>query len=90
LEIVPAEFELRIFGIHLSAIHSNWTERRRVRELNAILADIRQNQHGFHIIVGDFNTLAPGELLDLNRLPLRLRAFTWLTGSKIRWRTIQI
>jgi len=40
--------------------------------------------------VGDFNTLAPGEELDIRRLPVRLRAFVWLTGRTIRWHTIQI
>ena len=33
------------------------------------------------MLAGDFNTLAPGEVLDLARLPARLRAVTWLTGQ---------
>ena len=67
LEIVPAGDALRIFGIHLSAVHSNWTERRRARELRAVLAGIERHQHGFHVLAGDFNTLAPGEKLDIAR-----------------------
>lgn len=90
LEIMPAGMELRIFGLHLSAIHSNWTERRRLRELHSLLKDIKQYQHGWHILVGDFNTLAPGEVFDVRRLPPRLRALVWLSGGKIRWETIQI
>jgi exodeoxyribonuclease-3 len=39
-------------------------------------------------VVGDFNTLAPGEELDVRRLPLRLKTFVWLSGGRIRWRTI--
>jgi endonuclease/exonuclease/phosphatase family metal-dependent hydrolase len=39
--------------------------------------------------MGDFNTLAPGELLDIRKLPHRLRALVWLSGGRIRWRTIQ-
>jgi exodeoxyribonuclease-3 len=89
LEIVPAGSECRIFGVHLSAVHAAWTERRRVRELRALLAGIRQHQHGFHVLTGDFNTLAPGELLDIRQLPYRLRALVWLSGGKIRWRTVQ-
>src|SRR5204863_2911873 len=42
LEIVPAGSALRIFGLHLSAVHSNWTERRRVRALQALLASIEK------------------------------------------------
>jgi endonuclease/exonuclease/phosphatase family metal-dependent hydrolase len=90
LEIVPAETSIRIFGLHLSAVHSNWTERRRVRELRALLKGIEQHQAGFHVLVGDFNTLAPGELLDMRRLPPRLRPLVWLSGGTIRWETISI
>ena len=90
LEIVPAGDRMRIFGVHLSAVHSNWTEQRRVRELRALLAAIERHQHGFHVVVGDFNTLAPGEQLDVDRLPYRLQAILWLTGGRIRWETIQI
>jgi exodeoxyribonuclease III len=90
LEIVPAGSTIRIFGLHLSAVHSNWTERRRVRELRAVLAGIEKHQQGFHVLAGDFNTLAPGETLDLRKLPLRLRTFVYLTGREIRWETIQI
>ena len=81
---------LRVFGVHLSALHSNWTERRRMRELAALLAAIQVHQHGPHVLAGDFNTLAPGEQLDLGRLPRRLRALAWLSGRTIRWQTIQM
>lgn len=90
LELVPEGESFRIFGVHLSAVHSNWTERRRVRELRAVLAGIAEHQHGFHVITGDFNTIAPGETLDIQKLPPRLRAFVYLTGRTIRWETIQI
>ena len=90
LEIVPHGRELCVFGLHLSAIHSNWTERRRIRELRALLESIKHRQGGFHVILGDFNTLAPGELLDTTLLPLRLRPFIWLSGGYIRWGTIQM
>ena len=79
-----------IFGLHLSALYSAWTEQRRVFELRALLASIRRHQHGFHVLTGDFNTLAPGDLLDFRKLPHRLRALVWLSGGRIRWRTIQL
>jgi exodeoxyribonuclease-3 len=90
LEIVPAGDRLRVFGVHLSAVHSNWTEQRRARELRALLAAIERHQHGFHVVTGDFNTLAPGEQLPVEKLPYRLQALLWLTGGRIRWETIQI
>lgn len=89
LEIAPGPDPFRIFGVHLSAIYSAWTERHRMVELKALLAEIKRQKHGFHVLVGDFNTLAPGDLLDFRKLPNRLRALVWLSGGKIRWRTIQ-
>jgi exodeoxyribonuclease-3 len=89
LEIVTAA-GLRVFGVHLTAVHSNWTERRRARELRALLGAIAAHSRGFHVVAGDFNTLAPGEILDLGRLPARLRALVWLSGRRIRWQTIQL
>jgi endonuclease/exonuclease/phosphatase family metal-dependent hydrolase len=89
LEIALGDRPCRIFGVHLSAVHAAWTERRRVRELRALLCAIKQHQEGFHVLAGDFNTLAPGELLDVRHLPFRLRPLVWLSGGAIRWRTIQ-
>jgi endonuclease/exonuclease/phosphatase family metal-dependent hydrolase len=90
LEVAVGQSNARIFGVHLSAIHSNVTERRRAYELKALLKGIAQYQHGFHIATGDFNTLAPGAVLDLRRLPPRLRAIVWITGRKIHWTTVQL
>jgi exodeoxyribonuclease-3 len=89
LELLPEGTPWRVFGVHLSAVHAAWTERRRVYELRALLTAIGQAQPGPHALVGDFNTLAPGELLDVTKLPARLRALVWLSGGRIRWRTIQ-
>jgi endonuclease/exonuclease/phosphatase family metal-dependent hydrolase len=90
LEIDPGAGQVRIFGVHLSALYSAWTERHRVLELQALLASIARHQHGFHVLAGDFNTLAPGDMLDFRKLPNRLRALVWLSGGNIRWRTIQL
>lgn len=90
LEIVTGAGLPNVFGVHLSAVHSNWTERRRVLELRALLEDIRGEDRGFHLVTGDFNTLAPGEELDIDRLPARLRTVVWLTGKRIRWQTVKL
>ena len=89
IEIVPAGGAWRIVGVHLSAVHAAWTEHRRRYELRALLLAIQQHQHGPHVLVGDFNTLAPGELLDFSKLPARLRTLVWMSGGRIRWRTVQ-
>ena len=90
LEIRPSGADFRVFGVHLSAVHAAWTERRRAIELGSLLRSIDRHERGFHVLAGDFNTLAPGELLDVRKLPHRLRALVWMSGGRIRWRTIQI
>ena len=89
LQIDLAESGLTVFGIHLRAIHSSWSERNRARELALALRSIERHRQGLHLLTGDFNTLAPGEHLDLSRLPRRLRLLTWILGRTIQWRTIQ-
>ena len=90
MEIVLAGSESRIFGLHLSARFSKWSERRRAREIQALLKGIERHQQGFHVLVGDFNTLAPGELLDVRRMPAWIRALIWISGRDIQRETIQI
>jgi exodeoxyribonuclease III len=89
LEIVPADTEERIFGLHLSSTFSKWSERKRVREIQALLKSIERHQDGFHVLVGDFNTLAPGEILDVRRMPAWIRGLVWLSGRDIQRDTIQ-
>jgi len=89
LELSPEGIDLRIIGVHLSAVHAAWTERRRTLELRALLTAVSAHCRSCHLLAGDFNTLAPGEMLDPDRLPRRLRPFLWLSGGTIRWRTIR-
>ena len=88
LEIVPSTTSWRVFGVHLSAVHAAWTERRRLFELRALLRAVSAHEKGPHVLIGDFNTVAPGDLFDVRMLPRRLRALVWLSGGHIRWRTI--
>jgi len=90
LELVPADSTARIFGLHLSARFSKWDERRRTREIRSLLKGIERHQDGFHVLVGDFNTLAPGEVLELARLPAWIRALIWISGRKLQRETIQL
>jgi endonuclease/exonuclease/phosphatase family metal-dependent hydrolase len=89
LEVVLAECEYRLFALHLSAWFSKWSERRRAREIRSLLEGIREHQHGLHLIAGDFNALAPGEVLNAARMPRWIRAMVWVSGRDIARETIQ-
>ena len=54
-----------------------------------MLGSIEPQKDKFHVLTGDFNTLAPGELMELRRLPPRLRFIAWATGGRVRYKTIQ-
>lgn len=90
LEIVLAGTDSPIFGLHLSSMFSKWGERRRVREIRALLKSIERHQNGFHVLLGDFNTLAVGEVLDVRRMPAWIRGLVWLSGRDIQRETIQV
>jgi endonuclease/exonuclease/phosphatase family metal-dependent hydrolase len=79
----------RIFGLHLTAWFSRWSENTRAREIQALLQGIREHQAGFHLIAGDFNALAPGERLEVGRMPRWIRAMIWVSGRDIARHTIQ-
>ena len=90
LELALEGIPCRIFGLHLVAWFSKWTERKRARELRALLDGIRRHQEGCHLIAGDFNALAPGELLEVRKMPTWIRAMVWLSGNDIARDTIQL
>jgi exodeoxyribonuclease-3 len=90
LEVVLDAPHPRIFGLHLSAWFSKWSERRRAREIRLLLEGIREHQNGFHIIAGDFNALAPGERLQVAQMPRWIRAMVWVSGRDIARETIQV
>ncbi len=89
LELAITDPPMRVFGLHLSAWFSNWNERQRRIEIQALLAAIEAHQNGFHVIAGDFNALAPGEVLRVDRMPQWIRAMVWLSGRDIARHTIQ-
>jgi endonuclease/exonuclease/phosphatase family metal-dependent hydrolase len=59
----PGLQRLRIHCIHLAARfgEKNKGEARRLHELEAILGDIERSGDTPHLLLGDFNTIAPGE-----------------------------
>ncbi len=89
LELAVREPVVRFFGLHLSAWFSNWNERQRKFEIMALLNAIKEHQDGAHYIAGDFNAVAPGEVLRVDRMPQWIRAMVWLSGRDIARHTIQ-
>jgi exodeoxyribonuclease-3 len=89
LDLALDGVDVRVVGLHLSAWFSKWSERRRTREIRLLLDGIREHEHGPHVIVGDFNALAPGERLEVARMPRWIRVMIWISGRDIARDTIE-
>ena len=90
LEVVLPADSGRLYGLHLNAWFSKWSERRRVHEIRALLQSIEEHQHGFHVIAGDFNALEPGAELRTQKLPRWIQAMVWVSGRDIARDTIGV
>ena len=96
LELALGDGLPRVFVLHLRAWFSNWSEQRRARELRGLLDGIREqlvrerHAFAFHVLAGDFNALAPGELFDTSPMPAWIRGMVWLSGRDIARSTIEM
>lgn len=96
LEVRFADGFPRLFVLHLRAWFSKWSERRRAQELRGLLDGIQaqlikeEQAFAFHVLAGDFNALAPGELLDPSHMPGWIRGMIWLSGRDIARSTIEM
>jgi exodeoxyribonuclease-3 len=90
LDLLPCGTRWRVIGVHLRAMHANWAERRRVLDARALLRALSPLDGTPHVLTGDFNTLAPGETLDVAQLPMRLRPLVWMSGGRITWQVVEV
>jgi exodeoxyribonuclease-3 len=89
LEVVLPGDAGRLYSLHLHPWFSKWSEQRRAREIRMLLESIREHQHGFHLLAGDFNALAPGAILDTRNMPVWIQAMVWISGRDIARETIE-
>jgi endonuclease/exonuclease/phosphatase family metal-dependent hydrolase len=66
--LLPDDRELMLFVAHLNATATINGERRRVREMEAILSSIGTRSEDPHLLFGDCNAIAPGDTLVFKRL----------------------
>ncbi len=96
LEVSFADGFPRLFVLHLRAWFSKWSERQRARELRGLLDGIQaqlieeERAFAFHVLAGDFNALAPGEVLDPSHMPRWIRGMIWISGRDIARSTIEM
>ena len=72
---------LKIYGIHLTALLSKWSERKRVYELHQLIQIIAQQTKTPHLLIGDMNTIARGDNVILAQMPLWLQIIIYISGG---------
>lgn len=81
-EVVLPSINVRVIGLHLTAGLSGRGERRRVREAEQVLATAAGDGGPASVVLaGDFNSVAPGDLPAIRRLPTWLRILLRVDGG---------
>ena len=82
VEVELADVGVRVLGVHMSAGLSGRGERRRMGEVQRLLATACAEHDGDRtVIAGDFNAIAPGDLSAVVRLPAWIRLLLRVDGG---------
>lgn len=68
-----------IFGVHLSALHLKAIEKRRHRQVQALLQLIDKDHP--NLLIGDFNAIQLNDKVDLHKFPFHLRVMVKADGG---------
>lgn len=80
LEFRPSASDLRFVGLHLPSGLSGRGERRRLRQLEAMAATIGPASADGTVLIGDLNSVAPGDQPRVAAMPLWLRLLLRFDG----------
>ncbi|HET7026409.1 MAG TPA: endonuclease/exonuclease/phosphatase family protein [Candidatus Limnocylindrales bacterium] len=80
LEIDSPEFPVRILGVHLTAGLTARGERIRLREAERLVTLVGSAPKP-SVVVGDFNSIAPGDRVVVGRWPLWIRILLRVDGG---------
>jgi exonuclease III len=82
----PDATAIRVYGMAL-APHQFWThEVWRAAEARYLLDDVRSRGNGAVVLAGDFNTIAAGDAVQIDREPAYIRIERWAQFGVIpRW-----
>jgi endonuclease/exonuclease/phosphatase family metal-dependent hydrolase len=75
-----------VYGVHLVAYYTWYAELIRGWQIKNLLKHSHLHGGEYHALVGDFNTFAPGDEVDLAAAPGWVRRQTWPQfGLQARW-----
>jgi endonuclease/exonuclease/phosphatase family metal-dependent hydrolase len=83
------ETEITLYGLHLQCHYFSWNERQRLRELETYLQYIKSQQPEFHLVMGDFNAIAPEDKFEKAFLPFKEKLMLWWERGRVYRDVIQ-
>ena len=90
LEVLLESPFLRIYGVHLRPRYFVWSEYCRIREIRDLLNLVKpeQDKEKLHILIGDFNAVAPRDEPQIGRMPIWIRLLIHIAGGSIHTEAI--
>lgn len=89
LEIKIKTIPLWLFGVHLHPYFSKRSEQKRVQEIQSVLKVISEDRANPHLLIGDFNAIAPDDDVRIEQMPAWIKLLILLNGRHIPRKTIQ-
>jgi endonuclease/exonuclease/phosphatase family metal-dependent hydrolase len=77
------DVEIALYGLHLQPHYFAWNEQKRIRELSAYLQYIQSQTPAPHLLLGDFNAIAPGDRFPTDHLPQKERLMLLWEGGHV-------
>ena len=75
--------QITLYGVHLQPHFFRRSENHRLRSLQQYLSYIGEQVDGAHLLLGDFNAIAPGDRIDNEHLPLKVKFMRWWERGKL-------
>jgi endonuclease/exonuclease/phosphatase family metal-dependent hydrolase len=83
LELRFSSIPLTVFGVHLRPRFTASGEKARVREVAHLLEASHRLGNAPHLFVGDFNAVAPGDEVRIDRMAVWMKYLIRLNGGRI-------
>jgi exodeoxyribonuclease-3 len=84
LEVALHSHPFKVYGVHLRPHLFKWSEKQRIVEVKSILEIVSADENGTpHLVVGDFNSIAPGDEARIELMPAWIRSLIRISGGRV-------
>ena len=80
---VSEKLQITLYGMHLQPHYFRQSENHRVRTLGEYLTYIYNQQANPHLLLGDFNAIAPGDHVGNQSQPLKVKLMRWWERGRL-------